>query len=533
MTQDYLEKGQERDALDAMLKSGDAFRFISGFEKSKAYEVTENGETKKFIEFIGSSDQEDLVGDVMTLEALKEMVASAPGTIMLRDHNRSTESVFGWIQEAQLIKESGMNLIVFKAEVDEEDKANIRIWKSISKGYKLGASVTVVILSKDKNPNRPPKGLIIESVKLLEVSIVTIPCNQQSWTFAATASKALQLAENTQILTKAAEEIPAADQVLAANEESAEINTKKEVEENMSDKNQVAGQGAETVEENQEVPAAAAETVETAVEGTEETVPAESAETAEESKTAMPRTVAAIQVHADRRAAAEESKTAPEVSAVVTKGLFAEEQAKRQPTLWDLFDILYAVKWQLMDRKWAMEWAGDISGAPADDYDYVGEYNTACAEFADAAVKSFVYYGNFNTTVDAALDYDGDGVTDDTVSNALDIQKSFEVFAELFSKSPDDNKQKMLTIGEEFIGLAKSAGIPLGVETAVKTDGDGVTEEIVRKSQVFLDTESRATTAEKRAEDAETELGVAKAGLATALEVIEKINRQPLQIGQR
>jgi phage head maturation protease len=541
MTQDYTEKGQEREALDAMLKSGDAFRFISGFEKSKAYETDENGEKKKYIEFIGSSDQEDLVGDVMTVNALKEMVETAPGTVMLRDHNRSTDKIFGWILEGELVKANGINLIKFKAEVDDEDQANIRIWKSIKKGFKIGASVTVVIVSKEKNPNSAnKKAMIIDSVKLLEISIVTIPCNQESWTLAATASKALQLAENAQILTKAAESIPSATPVLAAkkvvseatptDEESAEINTKKEVEENMSDKNQIAAQGAETVVENQEVPAAAAPVVETE-EPAAETVPAEAAAPSEESKNAMPRTIAAMKAHSDRRAAAEESKTAPEVPQVVTKGLFAEEQAKRQPTLWDLFDILYSVKWQLMDRKWAFEWV-DVDDI-VDDYDYVGEYNTACQEFADAAVKSFVYYGGFKVDADAALDTNGDGITDDTISNAFDIQKSFEVFAELFTKSPEENKQKMLTIGEQFVELAKGAGIPLGAEATATAEVSEPTEEVIRKSQVFIDTDARASEAEKRADTAESELEVAKAGLATALEVIEKINRQPLHIGSR
>lgn len=484
---------QQSNELDRMLQSGDAFRFIGGFEKSKAFEETASGETKKFIEFVGSSDQEDLVGDVMSLAALKEMVESAPGTIMLRDHDRSTDKVFGWITEAKLVKEGGQNVIVFKAEVDEEDRANLRIWNSISKGKKLGASVTCIILSKDKNPNRK-NGLIIESVKLLEISIVTIPCNQQSWTLAATASKALALAES--------KNLPSDD---SGNSEPAPVLLKtKTIEENMSDK-------------NTEIVPAPASADEQIIENVE-TAPAEAGAPAEavteesaavEAKSPFSLMKAAIAEIEQARAA---GSRLPDIA---VKGMF-NDILSEEPTFWDLTDILGCIKWRLYYQKQNLEAAGGT-----DFQAIIDAWDEAVAEFVVALKKSFLYWGKFDQT---------EAVSDTVVSNALDIQKSFTVFAELFTKSPEENRPTLEAIGKELIELASKAGIPIGRETGVP---EAAEEEMIRKSQIFLDADTRAKQAESRVGELEQELEVAKAGLETATEALEYVNRQPLHIGQR
>lgn len=505
MTDNAIKNNSNAGDLDAMLKSGDAFRFISQFDKSKAYEETdENGDKKYFVELDGSSDQEDLVGDVMDLSALQEMEKTAVGTIMLRDHDPSTDKVFGHIVEAKLVQENNKVVLRLKAEVDHEDNANLRIWKSIKIGRKLGASVTVIVLAHKKNPNRKD-GLIIKSVKLLEVSIVTIPCNQDSWTLAATASKALKLAENNQKSLMPVE---------SGSDSEPEINSIEKGETEMS-KTQPAEKGA-----------------------------------TETTNTLFPRTTDAVNASKELRVQVESiSEANPEnskdliakalqsmfSSPVKVKGLFVEEQAKRQPTLWDLFDILCSVKWQLMDRKWVMEWT-DLE----DDYDYVGEYNVACQEFAEAAVKSFVYYGGFATDADTALDSDGDGITDEVISNALEIEKSFQSLAETFRKTTDEAAKKSLgEIGTNLLEVAAKAGIPLPVAAEAAQNESATQEpdaELVQKSTVFIEMKTRAEAAETKAaetektlEETQTELEIAKAALKVAVEATGSVLRQPLQ----
>lgn len=375
---------------------------------------------------------------------------------------------------------------------------------------------------------------------LLEISIVTIPCNQDSWTLAATASKALQLSEER---LKGAPLISVPESSNTATVESAEINSNQE-EEKMSKNLQVANN--ETAAETAAADPAAgaveipAEETAAAADPAAGVVAAETTESkgvgdqapAAEPMTVLSRANAALKAFEDRRKAAEETKQAPQILEVNTKGLFAEEQAKRQPTLWDLFDILCAVKWQLMDRKWAMEWVDGVE----DNFDYVGEYRVACQEFAEAAVKSFAYYGGFELPAAESSESSVDGdesITDEIISNALDLQKSYEVFAGIYEKSAGENKTTLKSIGDEMIALAEKAGIPLGRGGAEVVAGGEVSEDVIRKSQVFLDTETRAKTAEAEAGRLKTELEVATAGLRTAVEVVEKVAQQPLPTGSR
>lgn len=486
----------DRPDIDQMMKSGDAFRFVSPFERSKAYEETDNetGETKKYVELFASSDGEDLVGDVMEMSALEDMESSAVGTIMLRDHNPSVEKIFGTIIEAKLVSENGKNLLQIKALVDDEDPQNIRIWKTIKNGTKLGASVTVVVTDKSANPRR--KGsLIIKHVILLEISIVTIPCNQDSWTLAATASKALRRAEHA-----------------LANKQKSII---PETGETMTQENQTKPEGETKEEAAAGQPAVTQTTEETTAEET--VVPAE--------KGLFTRTLAAVAATFAAKKIFDEGGAKPEVRTISAKGMFAAELAKRKPSLWDLFDILCTVKWQLMDRKWAIEWT-DLE----DDFDYVGEFNIACHEFAEAAVESFTYYGGFSTDVDAALDTDGDGVTDKTLANAVEIEKSFQNLSELITQATDETLRKNLReIGASMLEVAKGAGIRFP-ESAVTGENApaAVTDEEIRKSSIFIETEARAVKAESDLAEANQTVEAAKAGLEAANVVLKTQLRQPL-----
>lgn len=494
---------QNRIDLDKMMKSGDAFRFVSPFERSKAYEETgDGGETNKYVELYASSDQEDLVGDVMDLTALEDMERTAVGTIMLRDHNPSTEKIFGWIVEARLEQKDGANLLWIKALVDDGDNQNVRIWKSIKNGVKLGASVTVLITKKAANPRR--KGsLIIKNVLLLEISIVTIPCNQQSWTLAASASKALRRAE----------------EAMLSNQDTE---TK---EKTMSDKKETVKKGGapEGVETNEPAVAAGETQISEDPVG-DQTVETVTAPT--ESKGFFARTLAAIQATLAAKKAFDDQGTKPEIREISVKGMFNVELEKRKPSLWDLFDILCTVKWQLMDRKWAIEWT-DLE----DDFDYVGEFRTACEEFASAAVESFAYYGGFET---GAEDASADTATADTVSNALEVEKSFKILSEAIKEAKDENVQKQLReIGASMLEVAKSAGILFPDANPAEGSAETVpaaelTEEEIRKSTVFTEIESRAQKAESDLAKANEDLEIAKAGLEAANAALQMQLRQPL-----
>lgn len=479
-----LSKNNNDDA-QSLIKNGDAFRFISPLERSKAYEQEENGETNKYVELYASSDSEDLVGDLMELSALEEMVENAPGTIMLRDHNPSVEKIFGHVVEAKLVPENGKNLLWIKCLVDDGDQQNIRQWNSIRKGVRLGASVTVIILEKKPNPARK-NGLIITSVKLLEISIVTIPCNQDSWTMAATAAKALRIAEKSLQTVEFSQTVENITPELPATAE------------NLIEK------GNETMNTNEV-------TNEIETPGTEETV--ETAVTPAV-KTFFTNTLAAMTAAKDLRERIDAGEKDIVFEPVSTKGMFNEILAQ-EPTLWDLFDILCTVKWRLMSEKWNLEYLG-----VTDFSQILTNWDEALDEFKVAAIASFKYWGEFGSD---------DTEIEKAVADAVALEKSFLDLSGMIEKSTDENVQKSLReIGASMLDVAAKAGIAFPeTETAGAVE---VSPEAVRKSPVFIEIEQRAVKAEADLIEVQKQLETAKAGLELATSIVKNMASQPLEI---
>lgn len=519
---------EERDT-QSLIKTGNAFRFINPLQESKAYTTEENGETNYFVELFASSDQEDLVGDVMEQSALEEMRDSAPGTIMLRDHNPSTDKIFGSITEAELIKRDGKTLLWIKAEIDAEDKQNIRIWKSIKKGVKLGASVTVVIVDSKPNPHRR-NGLIIVSIKLLEISIVTIPCNQDSWTLAAKARKALNILESRFLRPEQNGKNFAADagtpetaiNTLEGKQMSQENETPKTAEKNVATET-VIETSVEPVKEETEtglITPAETATEETIIEAlVKETETVETENTAPAEKSYFPRTMAAITAAKAVRQQIDSGEIV-ELQAVAVKGLFNEILAQ-EPNLWELYDILCEVKWNLMSQKWNLEYLGQT-----DFSEILNSWDEALDEFKAAAKVSFQYWGNFP---------DSESETETVLSNAAAIEKAFKDLSELIERSSGETAQSDLRrIGASIYGVAKQAGIVFPF-AEVSLPGDNlpvIADDAVRNSKIFTETQTRAENAETELGKVRKQLETAKAGLELANTLLEKVAKQPLEIAE-
>lgn len=456
--------------INAMLKSGSAFRFISEFAQSKAYKEGEGDDEQMFVEMLASSDSEDLVGDVMTKSALQDMQKTAVGTIMLRDHNPSIEKMFGSIVESKLIEEDGKTCLWIKAWVDGNDDQNVRIWKSISKGVRLGASVTVLV-QKTANKSSKGGGLIITNVKLLEISIVSIPCNQDAWTLAASASKALRRAK------------------AAASSEDTTMKTEPVAE-----------------------------------------------------KSVFPRTTAMIERIKAYLALDDEAKKSAEVPEVpVIKGMFQDKI--EHLSFWTLVDILNDVRWCLSWQKYVAEESGET-----DFTEIVTAWDEALAEFHAAALDSFTFWENLDTNEDESVSL--------SLEEAEAIQKSFEELAGIAPKLEGENLAKLMEIGTQMLGVAKTAGIPIPVEKAEEAvpatkpesekgaEGEEAAAAIdIEKSAPYLEMKERAEKAEEalaakstELEQAQKDLGeaqeernIAKAGLEAANEAIAAHLRAPLR----
>ncbi|HZS47755.1 MAG TPA: hypothetical protein VFC63_21985 [Blastocatellia bacterium] len=179
---------------DAQAVGAPAFKIMSD-GIIKAYR-DDNG-VRRF-ELTASSDDTDLVGDVMTEKALAKMKSAAPGTTMFLNHQYSVpEDVFGAVETADIetrnlqAAENGNTVPIlclqYKGVVEETNERAVRVHEMMMAGrVKLGASVSVLITDQtsDKDGRR-----LIDDVYYLECSVVGMPCNRQSWV--QNASKAL------------------------------------------------------------------------------------------------------------------------------------------------------------------------------------------------------------------------------------------------------------------------------------------------------------------------------------------------------
>lgn len=468
------------DEIRGLLKSGSAFKF-SGEPICKAYEA----DGDYFVEAIGSSDQEDLVGDVMTQNALQIMEREFVGKTVFMNHRTNVpDDVFGSIVETKLIKKDGKQLLWFKIVVEKENESAMKSYRVIAGGrVKLGTSVTVLVKNKKPNPSRSG-GIIIDEVESLELSIVGISCNRESQNLWASASKALALALKKSI---------SADEPLNNEGENEEMKT---------------------------------EVIETAV--AEKSVEAEETQPnlvvigngdAGQTVNILARSIAARERVVVLNEQIAKNETTEERPMPITKGLF-NEILEQEPTFWELCDILCEVKWELIYQKNRLAYLGQT-----DFSSLLESWNEALEEFKIAQTSSLKYWGEFPDS------------TNDVVSLSLDIEKSLTSLLGAKEKASDEELQKQLhETGERIIALAKSNGL---IKDSVSNEELIPTDEQIQKSTVFQDLKTKTATQEteitelkKKLEDTEQNYEIAKAGLTAANEALRQNLRQPLVTAQ-
>lgn len=155
----------------------------------KAYE--EGG--RKLLSCTASSSIEDLHGDTMTDECVRDMAAQAKSknmTIFLNHKYAVPEDVFGSTVDTRTVSRSqnaeGMAVWDFDLDmaVNEANPRAINTYNALKdQGVKLGVSIGAMIDDwefKDKEKGFFG-GMTIKKVNLLEASIVGIPANPRSW----------------------------------------------------------------------------------------------------------------------------------------------------------------------------------------------------------------------------------------------------------------------------------------------------------------------------------------------------------------
>ena len=167
----------------------------------KAY-TAENGD----LHVVGttSSTIRDLHGDEMTLSALKSMEETAKNnmTVFLNHNYNVPDDIFGSVTDARIVKrfddETGAEVYDLDVDVrvvgEDENPLAMKTYRAIKRGVKLGLSIGARVdkVSKKKGDGGEDT-YVIESVRLLETSVVGIPANQRS--YLQNALKSLKQAE--------------------------------------------------------------------------------------------------------------------------------------------------------------------------------------------------------------------------------------------------------------------------------------------------------------------------------------------------
>jgi HK97 family phage prohead protease len=143
----------------------------------------------------------------MTLNALHSMADTARQnmTIFLNHNYNVPEDLFGSVTDARVVKrfdaENGAEVYDLDIDVlvckEDENPEAMRAYKAIKRGVKLGLSIGARVdrVSKRKDSKTGEDSYVIDSVKLMEASVVGIPANQRS--YLQNAIKSLKAAEKS------------------------------------------------------------------------------------------------------------------------------------------------------------------------------------------------------------------------------------------------------------------------------------------------------------------------------------------------
>ena len=154
-----------------------------------------------------SSTIRDLHGDEMTLNAINTMADTAKQnmTIFLNHNYNVPQDLFGSVKDARVVKrydvESSSEVYDLDIDVlvckEDENPEAMRAFKAIKRGVKLGLSIGARVerVSKKKDAKTGEDTYVIDSVKLMEASVVGIPANQRS--YLQNALKSLKAAEKS------------------------------------------------------------------------------------------------------------------------------------------------------------------------------------------------------------------------------------------------------------------------------------------------------------------------------------------------
>ena len=157
------------------------FKIASG-----ALTPVDGGDGRKRLRTIASSSVEDHGGDIVTVQALERMAASAKGMTIFRNHSHKVpDDVLGSVEKAE-VKHAGTDDVgkpiwdlILDVVVAKDAKAE-QTYEMIADGTQLGTSIGALI-PKGAAQRNDAGGYTFTDLRLMEASIVGIPQNPRSW----------------------------------------------------------------------------------------------------------------------------------------------------------------------------------------------------------------------------------------------------------------------------------------------------------------------------------------------------------------
>jgi hypothetical protein len=172
-------------AEDVVLRKGEGFTpdfkiYTAGIESDRT--------NNRLVHMVGSSTEQDMQGDVMTLYALNDMTKAAPNMTIWLNHNYDLpDSIFGSVVGTPAIKhQNGVADLHLSVDVELDNPSAARVKRYIDNGRRLGCSIGCMVTKYEvpdasDGPDYAKMPIKILGVYVVEYSVVGIPCNQRSW----------------------------------------------------------------------------------------------------------------------------------------------------------------------------------------------------------------------------------------------------------------------------------------------------------------------------------------------------------------
>ena len=134
----------------------------------KSITIKDNNEQGLYIEGIANSGLKDLSNDIITKEAMEQIVKQATNHNLHMQHSTEFQDIIGTIEKAELTDEG----ILIRSRILDEYKDVIH--SRLTQGIKLGLSVSGLCKRDEDNYHK------ITEWELLEISLTPIPCDQNT-----------------------------------------------------------------------------------------------------------------------------------------------------------------------------------------------------------------------------------------------------------------------------------------------------------------------------------------------------------------